>query len=239
MGIVARRRTCGRAARIDGGAPYSLAMAIFHVSTSTPTKLELIERWAPTQPWAEPADTPLVSLGSFHFDDPEGSVGMETHLIDAGGTILQVPLTYRDSRVDAAAESLVGTLEHSVLGTRWVYDGLGDDRYVMLLAAVSLTGQGQALGMASFDGRWYIAPTTVSLTGGGWSLDPAPVDGFRRRADGSDVVTFSNDHFDLTVHRRPRPDPRPSIGLTASTRERPDSIVLTEMRARGGASTTD
>ena len=136
-------------------------MAIFHVSTSTPTKMELIESWVPTQPWAAPAGTPLISIGSFHFDDPDGSVGMETHLIDAAGTLLQIPLAYRDAPVDGASESLVGTLEHSVLGTRWVYDGLGDDRYLTLLAAVSLTGQGQAIGMASFDGRWYIAPTTA------------------------------------------------------------------------------
>lgn len=210
-------------------------MAIFHVSTSKPTKLELIERWLPTQPWAESPDAPLISIGSFHFDDPEGGVGMETHLLDAAGGILQVPLTYRDTPVDAAAESLVGTLEHSVLGTRWVYDGLGDDRYLTLLAAVSLTGQGQALGMASFEGRWYIAPTTVELNGGGWTLDSAPVDGFQRQSDDSDVVTFSNDHFDMAVHRRPQPGSRPSIGLTATTRERPDPIVLTEIRSRRSA----
>lgn len=213
-------------------------MAIFHVSTSTPTKVELIERWAPTQPWAEPADAPLISIGSFHFDDPDGSVGMETHLFDAAGTLLQIPLTYRDTPVDSAAESLIGTLEHSVLGTRWVYDGLGDDRYLTLLAAVSLTGQGQALGLASVDGRWYIAPTTVELSGGGWTLDPVPVDGFQQQTDSSDVITFSNDHFDMAVHRRPRAGSRPSIGLTATTRERPDPVVLTEIQPRRRAVNT-
>ncbi len=62
-------------------------MAILHVSTSSPTKAELIERWAPTQSWGPPAEVALTSIGSFHFDDPDGQVGMETHLIDAAGTL--------------------------------------------------------------------------------------------------------------------------------------------------------
>jgi hypothetical protein len=40
-----------------------------------------------------------------------------------------VPLTYRGAPLAGAEESLVGTMEHSVLGTRWVYDGPGDPVY--------------------------------------------------------------------------------------------------------------
>src|SRR6476469_1597505 len=122
-------------------------MAIFHRATITPTKQELIAAWIPTQSWGPaPADAVEV-IGSFRFDDPDGRVGMETHLVTAGDTLLQVPLTYRDQALDGAAEHLITEMEHSELGTRWVYDGLGDPLLVTMLAAVSLTGQGEALGM--------------------------------------------------------------------------------------------
>ena len=69
-------------------------------------------------------------------------------------------------------------MQHSVLGTRWVYDGLRDPRLVVMLAAVAMTGQGEALGMAVHEGRWYIAPSNVRIQGGGWTQERVPVDGF-------------------------------------------------------------
>ena len=101
-------------------------MALFHLATITPTKTELIAEWAPTQPWGPPGDVPIDVIGSYRFDDPDGRVGMETHLVNAGGTLLQVPLTYRDEPLDGAADALITEMQHSVLGTRWVYDGLRD-----------------------------------------------------------------------------------------------------------------
>jgi len=50
--------------------------------------------------------------------------------------------------------------------------------FVVMLAAVTMTGQGEALGMAVYDGRWYIAPTNIRIHGGGWTLERVPVDGF-------------------------------------------------------------
>ena len=64
-------------------------MAIFHAATITPTKAELIAGWAPTQPWGPPATDALAVVGSYRFDDPEGRVGMEVHLVTAGGTTFQ------------------------------------------------------------------------------------------------------------------------------------------------------
>ena len=49
---------------------------------------------------------------------------METHLLTAGDTLMQVPLTYRDEPLDGAEDALITEMRHSVLGTRWVYDGL-------------------------------------------------------------------------------------------------------------------
>src|SRR5690242_13639647 len=133
-------------------------MAIFHRATITPTKAELIETWAPTQEWG-PLAGAIDVIGSYRFDDPDGRVGMETHLVDAGGVLLQVPLTYRDEPLDGADDALITEMQHSVLGTRWIYDGLRDPLFVVMLAGVAMTGQGEALGMAVYDDRWYIAPS--------------------------------------------------------------------------------
>src|ERR1041385_484635 len=121
-------------------------MALFHRATITPTKAELIASWAPTQSWGPTDADPIAVIGSFRFDDPDGRVGMETHIVTAGDALLQVPLTYRDEPLDGGEDAFITEMEHSVLGTRWVYDGLRDPRYVIMLAAVTMTGQGESLG---------------------------------------------------------------------------------------------
>ena len=205
-------------------------MAIFHRATINPTKEQLIADWAPTRPWGPSSADPIEVIGSYRFDDPEGSVGMETHLISAGGVLMQVPLSYRDQPLDGAEDALITEMQHSVLGTRWVYDGLRDARFVLMLAAVAMTGQGEALGMAAYDGRWYIAPTRVRLRGGGWSLERVPVDGFQLISDDGGPAVLRNDRFELTVFRRPVSAPRPAIGLTATWEGQVDGVVLAEVR---------
>lgn len=155
---------------------------------------------------------------------------MELFLARAGDSLLHVPVTYRDEPLPGAAEALICEMEHSVLGTRWVYDGLRDSTLVTMLAAVSMTGQGEALGMAMYDGRWYIAPTTVRIQGGGWSLERVPVDEFELVTDDADGSSLRNDRFELTVFRRPKPGPRPAIGLTATWQGHDQAVVLSEVR---------
>jgi hypothetical protein len=205
-------------------------VALFHRATITPTKSELIAAWAPTQPWGPSADDPIEVIGAYRFDDPDGRVGMETHLVTAGGVVLQVPLTYRDAPLDGADDALITEMHHSVLGTRWVYDGLRDPRLVVMLAAVTMTGQGEALGMAVYEGRWYIAPTNVRIHGGGWGPERVPVDGFDLVADEGDAAVLRNDRFELTVHRHPAPGPRPPIALTATWDDQPDPVVLARLQ---------
>lgn len=205
-------------------------MAIVHRATITPTKTELIAKWAPTQPWGPPTDVPMEVIGAFRFDDPDARVGMETHLVRFGTTLLQIPLTYRDEPLDGAADALIVEMQHSVLGTRWVYDGLRDPRLVVMLAAVAMTGQGEALGMAVYDGRWYIAPSNVRIQGGGWTQEKVPVDGFELGHDDATSAVFQNDRFELTVFRRPAPGPRPAIGLTATWNGQPNPVVLAQVR---------
>ena len=207
-----------------------MAMALFHRAVITPTKEALIADWAPRQQWGPPDGRSMQIIGSYRFDDPDGRVGMEIFLAQADGTVLQVPLTYRDAPLVGADDALIGEMEHSVLGTRWVYDGLRDPRLIVMLAAVSLTGQGEALGMAVYDQRWYIAPTNVRIEGGGWTLERVPVDGFDVLSDDGDPVVLRNDRFELAVFRRPRAAPRPAIGLTATWDGQADPIVLTEIK---------
>jgi Maltokinase N-terminal cap domain len=207
-------------------------MALFHRATITPTKEELIAEWAPSQPWGPPAEVPIEVIGSYRFDDPDGRVGMEIHLATYGTTLLHIPLTYRDEPLAGADDALIVEMQHSVLGTRWVYDGLRDPRLVVMLAAVAMTGQGEALGMAVYDGRWYIAPTHVRIQGGGWTQERVPVDGFELKHQDSTSVVLHNDRFELTVFRRPVAGPRPVIGLSATWNGQPDPVVLAELRER-------
>jgi hypothetical protein len=101
-----------------------------------------------------------------------------------------------------------------------------------MLAAVTMTGQGEALGMAVYDGRWYIAPSSVRIHGGGWTLERVPVDRFEIDREDDTSTTMRSDRFELTVFRRPVPGPRPLIGLTGTWDGLPDPIVLAEVRER-------
>jgi hypothetical protein len=207
-------------------------MALFHAATTTPTKAQLIADWAPTRPWGPAPAEPIEVIGSYRFDDPEGRVGMETHLIAADGALIQIPLTYRDEPLDGAEDALITEMQHSVLGTRWVYDGLRDPRFVVMLAAVTMTGQGEALGMARYDDRWYIVPSNVRIQGGGWGRQRVPVDGFELDSDDATASVLHNDQFTLTLFRRPAPRPRPPFALTATWHGQPDAVVLTEIQER-------
>ena len=209
-------------------------MALFHAATLTPTKAECLSGWVPTQPWGPSTGDPVELVGSYRFDDPDGRVGMEIHLARAGDTLFQVPLTYRDAPLDGAGDALITAMEHSALGTRWVYDGLRDPRYVLMLAGVAMTGQGEALGMAVYEGRWYIAPSHVRIQGGGWTQERVPVDGFVIDEEDTTSVVLRNDRFDLTVFRRPGPGPRPAVGLTATWDGAPAPVVLAEVSDRLG-----
>lgn len=120
-------------------------MATLHVATLSPSKLELLTTWMPGQPDLAGHASELQVLGAYRFDDPAGAVGIETHLLaGADGSVLHVPVTYRASPVAELADHELGTLEHSVLGTRWVYDGCADSVYIAELFRTILTGAEQA-----------------------------------------------------------------------------------------------
>jgi hypothetical protein len=115
-------------------------MAVLHRATLVPSKGELVAAWLLSRRWA-PAKG--ISSGvSYRFDDPAGQVGMEGFLLtDADGHTVHIPLSYRGQRLKGAEEHLLGTMQHSFLGTRWVYDGCHDPVWVATLASTILTAE--------------------------------------------------------------------------------------------------
>lgn len=117
---------------------------IHHDATLTPGKLDLLGPWMWGRRWYAGKDhePQLRRVGGFRFEDPRGEVGIETILTADVAVeppvVYQVPLTYRGSPVAELADALVGVIEHSVLGTRWVYDGCQDLAYVDRLVALVL-----------------------------------------------------------------------------------------------------
>jgi Maltokinase N-terminal cap domain len=131
-------------------------MAVIHRTTVKPTKLELLTEWLPTRPWYRggPDGPVLQKSGGFRLDDPEGEVGIEfmvaTDTSSAGQVAYLVPMTYRGAPLDGAAHALVGTMEHGVLGKRWVYDGCHDPVLVAELLAL-IEGRAQAMAQSISD----------------------------------------------------------------------------------------
>jgi hypothetical protein len=134
-------------------------LAIIYRTTLVPGKLDLLTEWLPRQTWYRShADLPhLERAGGFRLDDPAGEVGIEFMVVlDAvdesgradsseGATAYLVPLTYRASALPGAADALIGTAEHGVLGQRWIYDGTRDP---VLLAALGELISGRVLAQA-------------------------------------------------------------------------------------------
>ncbi|MQY22060.1 maltokinase N-terminal cap-like domain-containing protein [Nocardia macrotermitis] len=121
-------------------------MAVIHHTTLVPTKLELLRTWLPRQDWFDGTTAPeLVASGGFRLDDPAGEVGIECYLATdtSTGRSYHVPMTYRGAPLPDAGAALIGTLEHGVLGRRWVYDGPGDPVFVAQALAL-LTGRARA-----------------------------------------------------------------------------------------------
>jgi hypothetical protein len=121
-------------------------MALLHRATLSPTKLAALTAWLPGRSWLGGADvSTLTQVGAYRFDDPRGAVGIETLLVrSADGRLLQVPLSYRGAPLAGAEDALVTTMEHSVLGSRWAYDGCADPVSMHALAMAILTGGHEA-----------------------------------------------------------------------------------------------
>lgn len=144
-------------------------MALLHQAQLNPSKLQLLGEWMPTQPWfVGEVSAELVNVAAFRFDDPAGEVGIETILVSAdGGPIMQVPLTYRAAPLEGAEVSLIRTMEHSVLGKRWVYDGVADPVYLQATATAALNGGHQAELVVDTEGSHTVREPNARVAGSG------------------------------------------------------------------------
>lgn len=132
-------------------------------ATLVPSKLELLAAWLPGQSWFEGDAADLERVASFRFADPDGEVGLDTLLVASAGQVYHVPLTWRSEPLDEG--ELVGTLEHSVLGTRYGYDAVTDPVYVAELVRVIREGD-SAAEVRPVDGDESL-PRTIEVRGSG------------------------------------------------------------------------
>lgn len=156
-----------------------------------PTKLELLAAWLPTRPWyrgGEGAVPELAKAGGFRLDDPEGEVGIEFMVVaDSAGDEVHAYLaamTYRAAPLAGAEHALIGTSEHGVLGTRWIYDGAHDP---VLLGELAALLEGRAVPQAQSETDTADPTVEASFDGaaGAWDVSAAPV--VEEGAYGTDV----------------------------------------------------
>ena len=150
-------------------------MALLYRADLNPTKDEMRNACLKDRPWSAGLGT-LRTVASYRFDDPDGHVGLESALMtNDDGVIAHVPLTYRGAPLEGADEHLVGTMEHSVLGTRWIYDACGDPVWnTALLRAIT---QGESGATQYFDGEAEPFDPGMTVQGSGSVHLPAPTDG--------------------------------------------------------------
>ncbi len=169
-------------------------MAILHRATITPTKLELAAAWLDRQGLGGGGDVELA--GSYRFDDPAGEVGVEGLLVRRAGEVFHLPVTYRGAPLDGAGAHLITTMEHSVLGRRWVYDAAGDPVALGCYAA-ALAGRPEQAALEIWDDGVVVGhrPHTVTLTvegegpaGGDVRLCRVPGESADRQAAGRSLV---------------------------------------------------
>ena len=188
----------------------------------TPNKLELMRAWLPTQAWFSGDASDLAQVGQFRFVDPAGDVGVQVMLVTSGGVLYQVPLTYRGAPLAGAEDALVGTMEHSVLGTRWTYDALADPVYQAELLRTIVEGDTGAEVSAG------AAPTTPVHGSGANGVELVP--GERQ---GDDLIAYRS----YTIHVTRHPDEAEPIGALGVLTAELDlageeaTLVLAELRS--------
>ncbi|NMR29070.1 CG0192-related protein [Crystallibacter degradans] len=199
-------------------------MAIIYDAVLNPSKIDLLASWLPAQPWFphigeqstdEGEPLTLEPIGAYRFDDPTGDVGMEVHLLRLDdGTILQVPLTYRGAPLDDAEPWLAGTMEHSVLGKRWVYDACGDPVFAVALATAILQGGTEAEQFLDKDGTLEPLERSVTVRGSGTPGTEVPQITTAVPATLGAVTTITAGLLALSLYRIPVADEPGTHGNT-------------------------
>lgn len=195
-------------------------------ATISPTKQELAEGWVPTRRWGA-GRTVVEKIAEYRIDDPAGEVGVETILwrLD-DGSICQVPFTYRGSPLDGADAHLIGTMEHSVLGRRWIYDGCGDPVWAAGLVHSIRSGGSQSQMVVEVDGQQVDVPPRMRVHGtGSETLGPSPVV-LGHAVDDAASTTMLADGRPLVLKRILTPGDAEGEALVGQIGDDPTSYVL-------------
>lgn len=167
---------------------------IYRGATLTPNKLDVVKAWLPQQHWAQTLGDVAERLGAFRFDDPDGEVGIETTLIRTGsGDVVQLPMTYRGAPLAGADDALMGTVEHSALGRRWVYDACADPVYASALVHAIVTGGHEAAQeYEDENGTRHALESPMTVSGSGVAgADYEPISAVDARTEGTVTVIDS------------------------------------------------
>ncbi|WGH86752.1 maltokinase N-terminal cap-like domain-containing protein [Auritidibacter ignavus] len=106
-------------------------MATVYLAETEPDRNSILSDWVASQYWGSDEDIEIV--GSYHFDDTEGSIMLEGFILHQGERFLHVPVTYRLKPLAGADSYLVAEMEHPAVGHLWIYDALADPVAVHLL----------------------------------------------------------------------------------------------------------
>ena len=189
-------------------------MAIVHRAELKPTKLELLAAWLPTQAFFEDGG-PIDRVATFRLDDPAGEDGVETFIVSSGDRLFHVPMTYRSSPVDDGV--LIGEMEHSVLGHRFVYDGPSDPVYVAVTTEAIVTGA-QDVDMFFADGTPVPRPEWVARAVGSGDGDARALQGADDFLEGRVATAHQNEEVAIAAGARLARvgviDGRPGLDLT-------------------------
>jgi hypothetical protein len=147
-------------------------------ATLRPTKPEIVGQWLAAAGWFDAdAETDRTAPPlSYRFDDPAGKVGIEALVVPYEDRYIQLPLTYREAPLEGAEGWLLTTMEHSALGRRWVYDGVGDPVLITAFVNSILGGTSSAVLEFDADDERRTASTSVHARGTGSGPIPTPLD---------------------------------------------------------------
>ena len=184
---------------------YCGGMALLYRATLRPSKLELLASYLGTGD--------LSALGSYRFDDPTGEVGIETHLVKSGADVLHIPLTYRSEPLGGAEEWGIGTLDHSVLGKRWVYSGCADPAYATELIRAILTGGTQVEQYFEEGEERLYRESTATVLGSGAADTPVPkISGVHAESFDADTLIDAGGVQVVVRHGLSTPEPDSASG---------------------------
>jgi len=195
-------------------------MALLHRATLQPSKLELLTKYL--------QQNSLVQLGSYRFDDPAGEVGIETHLVkDPSGGVWHLPLTYRNEPLAGAEEWAVGKLEHSVLGTRWVYNGCADPVYAGELVRAILTGGTQVEQYFETPTGREVRASSAEVVGSGEPGEEVPeVSGVHAESFDTGTLIDTGSLQVVVRHRLDDPEPESTSRSLTGTWDSSDSPTI-------------